>query len=487
VLLLLTLLLGLTPTTPLPAQAGEICGNQVDDDGDGLIDCEDDECSFSQFTDIAVGNSDSRGFALGDVDGDGDLDAWVANFNQPNLVWINDGELQGGTPGVFTDSGQSLGDSYSYDVALGDLDGDGDLDAWVVNSLAEANRVWINDGGLQGGTAGHFSDSDQALGNSSSQAISLGDLDGDGDLDAWVANHANQPNRIWINDGLGNFTDSGQALGNSTSVDVALGDLDGDGDLDAWVVNTLGPPDRVWVNDGFGTFTDSNQDLNISNSQGVALGDVDGDGDLDAWVAVSNFPNRVWQNDGLGNFTDSGQQLGSAGYTGSVNVSLGDLDGDGDLDAWVANFVSQSDRIWQNDGLGNFSDSGLQLGNFNSVDVALGDLDGDGNLDAWVSCHDQPNHVFINQGPCFRRGDGNGDGAMNISDAVHTLGYLFGTFEINCFDASDANDDGTVNLSDPIYLLGYLFNAGPDPLAPFPSCDLDPTDDFLGCENYDGC
>jgi hypothetical protein len=56
--------------------------------------------------------------ALGDVDGDGDLDVFVANNGQANRVWVNDGS------GGFSDSGQSLGSSFSYGVALGDVDGD---------------------------------------------------------------------------------------------------------------------------------------------------------------------------------------------------------------------------------------------------------------------------------------------------------------------------------------------------------------------------
>ncbi|MGA1399159.1 MAG: FG-GAP-like repeat-containing protein, partial [Phycisphaerales bacterium] len=59
---------------------------------------------------------------------------------------------------------------------------------------------------------GVFTDSGQGLGNSYSYSVAVGDLDGDGDLDAMVAN-ANQPNRVWLNDGAGAFTDSGQALG----------------------------------------------------------------------------------------------------------------------------------------------------------------------------------------------------------------------------------------------------------------------------------
>ena len=94
-----------------------------------------------------------------------------------------------------------------------------------------------------------LTDSGQLLGNGKSFSVALGDLDGDGDLDAMVTNWADHPNTVWTNDGTGTFTNSGQALGNSTSFSVALGDLDGDGDLDAMVANANAQPNTVWMND----------------------------------------------------------------------------------------------------------------------------------------------------------------------------------------------------------------------------------------------
>lgn len=78
------------------------------------------------------------------------------------------------------------------------------------------------------------------------------------------------------------FIDSGQRLGAAQSWDVALGDLDGDDDLDAFVANAAlgGAKNTVWLNDGQGSFARSEQILDYG--QGVALGDLDGDGDLDA-------------------------------------------------------------------------------------------------------------------------------------------------------------------------------------------------------------
>ncbi len=285
--------------------------------------------------------SDSEGVALGDLDSDGDLDAFVANGSgtTPNTVWFNDGS------GAFTDSGQTLSSMPSYDVALGDLDGDGDLDAFVANgSFSVANRVWVNDG------SGVFTDSGQNIGSNDSEGVALGDFDGDGDLDAFVANGSGPtPNKVWLNDGSGTFTDSGQNMGTFPSYDVDVGDLDNDGDLDAFVANTGSLPagaNRVWINDGTGVFTVT-QLMGGSPSKGVKLGDLDGDGDLDALVANNTRApatalNEVWTNDGRGRFTP-GQRFDTGS---SENLALGDVDGDGDLDAVFANWGANT--VWLN-------------------------------------------------------------------------------------------------------------------------------------------
>ena len=97
------------------------------------------------------------------------------------------------------------------------------------------------------------------------------------------------------------FTDSGQILGNERSTDVSLGDLDGDGDLDAFVGNE--GKAEVWFNDGRGAFTNSGLQLDSACSRSVALGDLDDDGDLDAFIANTYFldehtgkPNEIWLN-----------------------------------------------------------------------------------------------------------------------------------------------------------------------------------------------
>ncbi|MFN2196611.1 MAG: fibronectin type III domain-containing protein [Anaerolineales bacterium] len=200
---------------------------------------------------------------------------------------------------------------------------------------------------------GFFISSGQSLDGGAGLDVGLGDLDGDGDLDAFVANGdplrgRGAPNEIWLNDGHAFFNNSGQDLGNAISQAVTLGDLDGDGDLDVFVANggegvLDGQPDEIWINDGSGIFTNSGQRLGSQSSYGAALGDVYQDGLIDIFVAGYHDGNRVWLNDGRGNFTLSSPGFG---IENSTDVALGDIDGDGDLDALVANALSMPNRLW---------------------------------------------------------------------------------------------------------------------------------------------
>lgn len=93
--------------------------------------------------------------------------------------------------------------------------------------------------------------------------------------------------------------------------------------------------------------------------------------------------------------------------------------------------------------------------------------------------------VTVNTGPPdFIRGDCNGDGGFDISDAIASLGGLFSGGVTNCKDACDCNDDGNYDISDPISALANLFSGGPAPTAPFPDCGPDPTADPLDCLSY---
>ncbi|MAW77912.1 MAG: hypothetical protein CMJ95_11085 [Planctomycetes bacterium] len=84
--------------------------------------------------------------------------------------------------------------------------------------------------------------------------------------------------------------------------------------------------------------------------------------------------------------------------------------------------------------------------------------------------------------PFFVRGDSNDDGAVDISDAIHALEFLFTGGEVICEDATDINDDGALDIADPIALLARLFGgSAPLPLPSDISFGPDPTADGLVC------
>jgi hypothetical protein len=339
--------------------------------------------------------------ALGDVDGDGDLDALVGNQLEQNRLLLN-----GGT-GVFTDGTATnlpaLLD-YTQAVAFGDVDGDGDLDAFVGNQR-EQNRLLLNNG------TGAFTDVTAAnlpaLLDFTS-AVALGDVDGDGDVDAFVGETgpggaSGEQNRLVLNNGTGIFTDftwtNLPALVDVTTA-LALGDVDGDGDLDALVGNV--GQDRLYFHGGSGVFTDftaTNLPSLPDITRALALGDVDGDGDLDAFVG--NFPgqNRLLLNGGTGIFSDvTAANLPAPGP--AFAVAFGDVDGDGDLDAIVGN-PGQQNRLYLNAGTGVFTDvtaTNLPILLDATQAVALGDVDGDGDLDAFLGNGGQQNRLYLNSG-----------------------------------------------------------------------------------------
>ncbi len=326
-------------------------------------------------------------------------------------------------------------------VAVLDYDNDGDLDVFFVQSApignqgaaatappARGHRLFRNDGVVDG--VPHFSDVSAAAGitgGGAGMGATVGDVDNDGWLDLYVT--AFGANTLYRNRGDGTFADVTQEAGldhASWSTSAAFFDYDRDGDLDLFVANYVAftvagnktctdhsgardycpprayppLPARLFRNDGNLHFTDVTVPSRVASAfgagLGVAVGDLDGDGWLDVYVANDATPNVLWINRHDGTFEDrgllSGTSLSGGGVPeGSMGIALGDPDNDGDEDLFVTNIVGETHAFYVNDGHGNFDDSRAAAGLAAPTSGMTGfgtnwlDYDHDGWLDLFLT------------------------------------------------------------------------------------------------------
>jgi len=324
-----------------------------------------------------LNNFVGRGVALADFNSDGALDAFVVNESGQNSqykVYFGDGK------GQFADNGQRLERPIrAAKPVVYDIDGDGSKD------VITGRTVWLNDGhGRFSPDAARFKDTDDA----DFWQCRLADLNGDGLIDVFAIAMMNMESkgRIYLNDNKGHFQYTGQPLGQGILAAVEMGDVNGDGFIDAvlsgWRNADADPcPNRVLLNDGKGRFAETGQifDEGLRHSHGLALGDFDRDGDLDFVLVTQQAPfARLYLNDGKGRFT-AGRTLGT---NAAEKVAVVDLNGDGRPDIFLA--CIGPDEVWLNDGRGDFSDSKLRLGADWSWEVAVGDVNKDGLPDLFV-------------------------------------------------------------------------------------------------------
>lgn len=387
-------------------------------------------------TDIPIAGvanqSDTHNVDFGDIDLDGDWDAVFADGGDCCLdqsrVWINQGGAQGGVVGNFQDETASRFPVVSHtgrDLEFVDFDGDADLDLYLNGTSSitnQANRWWVNLGGLQGGGAGFFGDETASrwvdLGGAGSSVWAglllpsggfidwtsdgdFADLDNDGDLDLVHSSYGGLfsgtvPTRMFLNDGAGYFREFNPAQ-------VALSGRElPDGSPAIWCEGLQ----QHDTQDASGQFCDI-----ASTPLDIELADLDGDWDLDLilggrddWVRV--FENRLEENGGNLGFRDVtfGRLAETSNRIGNYEQELGDVDQDGDLDLLGINWgraagTSFEDVLMLNDGTGHFGiPAVLPLSGADDVEGDFLDADGDGDLDLLVASFSSPHRYYRNVG-----------------------------------------------------------------------------------------
>jgi hypothetical protein len=225
----------------------------------------------------------------------------------------------------------------------------------------------------------------------------------------------------------------------SVSAGLALFDFDRDGDVDIYFLNgaplkgtraDIAPRNRLYRNDGKWAFTDVTEQAGVGHTGfglGVTAGDYDNDGDLDLYV--NNYgPNCLYRNDGDGTFTDVTAQAGVAnGHRVGAAAHFLDMDKDGDLDLFVANYLDftyenhlmrsskgipryagptdfppTTNTLYRNDGNGTFTDVSLSSGLAEHQGWGMGgvcaDYDSDGDTDIYLANDVYANFLFENDG-----------------------------------------------------------------------------------------
>ncbi|MBI3180928.1 MAG: VCBS repeat-containing protein [Myxococcales bacterium] len=320
-----------------------------------------------------------RAVAVGDLNGDGRQDLFVSGDTTAGKGVPLFGQADGG----FSTGAQVTSGSYSESVAIGDLDGDGYGDVVATTYSLYGGSAGINL--LRGSASGTLSAPTFYATGSSPEAVALGDLSGDGKLDAAVACSGTGEIYVFLNTGAGALTKSATFSLNATT--VAIADLNFDGRDD---VIAAGTGLTVLLGTGGGALWRQPTILGSSYYfTDLAVADFNGDGRPDIAAAREYDPLQILLGNGNGTFT-TGLTAGDA----AASVAARDFDGDGKMDLLVGGF-----SVLRGLGNGSFLPEQAYYANYLGTVSAVAKLDGDAWWDVVVA-HPDAYRVSVARGAC---------------------------------------------------------------------------------------
>ena len=348
------------------------------------------ELRFERVLLLETASETSANVAIGDVNGDGNLDLVLAKGRHWPLVdRVLLGDGRGGIVQAY-----DLGDASdrSYSGRLADLDADGDLDVVISNDAPDPKLVYLNDGSGRFRRGSTFGRPEWPTRNAS-----VADLDGDGLPDIIVANRGDSTgaNYVCMNRGEGRFDGECEPFSDAPATTITPADFDRDGRIDLAVPHRDGGQSHVYLNDGDATFANSRRvpfgppDAHIRM---VEAADLDGDGMLDIVAIDERRGVSAYFGRPDGTFSP-GVAIAPATPT-PYALAVGDLNRDGRIDVVVGHVEAPSTAYFNVDGRTYtplaFGDSlGAAYG------FAIADLDRDGLVDIAVARSDAPNVVYF--------------------------------------------------------------------------------------------
>jgi hypothetical protein len=398
--------------------------------------------SFDPVVQHELGGSAHSTIAVTDFDRDGALDVAVNNWGDMDVTALM-GDGTGGFIAAPLHDGPSV---FERGAAVADFDVDGDLDLFATNEWENTGSTWLGDGEGDFALASTLGIADETW------WVGAGQLDGDADPDLLLIDQTTATAQVLLGVGDGSFV-PGQvvATGGTVPIEAALGDLDGDGDLDAAIVDNGLDRVMVLLGNGDGTFAPPTGPWTVQGSSAnhIALGDVTGDGHLDAIVTSFSGSLNYTLLPGVGDGSFGPPSYFEPG-TSASDVALDDLDGNGWLDVIIAHYSSETVTVslhtgnpatpYQNFGVP-YATLPQETGGPGTLQV--GDFDGDGARDVAVG-------VGSAQRIELMFGDGLGHLTAREAYSVDETG--------NLIRAGDWNGDGALDLLAVAQKISVLLN-----------------------------
>nr|WP_245210927.1 FG-GAP-like repeat-containing protein [Prochlorococcus marinus] len=512
-------------------EAREVFIGDVDNDGDldivsasrtdgAIAWYENDGAANPSFTSSDIVNSlDGSGgktdVHLADIDGDGDLDIVAADYDRNPVVWYeNDGAANPswtaqsivGYPDTSPTSQHII---YGVGVHVDDVDNDGDLDIISAVTAGTTKVAWYeNDGAPNPGWTARDID----ISNKGFYEVASGDLDNDGDIDflsaassggiTWYESDVasnndtavmaqvdddytatsgsvtfspgetlktftvaikedqitenqqesvqlvlSNPTNATLGDSSGvllisdddgiSFTESIISTSADGAYDVHVADMDSDGDMDIVASSIHDDTIRWFENDGNvnPSFTAATIATNADHVREITVADMDGDGDLDILSASENDDSIAWyENNGAADPTFTKAVIATSA-DGAQDVQVADMDGDGDLDIVSASSLDDTIAWYENDGASNpsWAAANIATNADGATSVFLIDLDKDGDIDILSSSYNDDTIAWYENNGAANPTFTAADIATNIDGAYHVY-------------AEDMDADGDIDI-----------------------------------------